>query len=128
MGFAERGGFEMPSSEYYHRQADLCVRMALSACAYEERARLLERANDTATGRHKLTIYACSNGNAAKGPRDVESRLSQSTASAGETESAVPLAFLHPKRGYVDLAFAPISLARATALSGFLLPMDPRSV
>jgi hypothetical protein len=27
----------MPSSEYYYRQADLCVRMVLSASAYEER-------------------------------------------------------------------------------------------
>jgi hypothetical protein len=36
----------MPSSEYYHRQADVCVRMALSASSYEERVRLMEVAND----------------------------------------------------------------------------------
>ncbi len=36
----------MPSSEYYHRQADLCVRMALSADAYEGRVRLLDMANE----------------------------------------------------------------------------------
>jgi len=36
----------MPRSEYYHRQADLCVRMALSAGVYEERVRLLDRANE----------------------------------------------------------------------------------
>jgi hypothetical protein len=35
----------MPSSEYFHRQADLCVRMALSADVYEERVRLLDTAN-----------------------------------------------------------------------------------
>jgi hypothetical protein len=36
----------MPRSEYFHRQADLCVRMALSADAYEERVRLLDTANE----------------------------------------------------------------------------------
>jgi hypothetical protein len=36
----------MPSSEYYHRQADICVRMALAASSYEERVRLMEVAND----------------------------------------------------------------------------------
>jgi len=36
----------MPSSEYYHRQADICVRMALSASSCEERVRLMEVAND----------------------------------------------------------------------------------
>jgi hypothetical protein len=36
----------MRSSEYYHRQADLCVRMALSTSVYEERVRLLDRANE----------------------------------------------------------------------------------
>jgi hypothetical protein len=36
----------MRSSEYYHRQADLCVRMALSTSVYEERIRLLDRANE----------------------------------------------------------------------------------
>jgi hypothetical protein len=36
----------MPSSEYYHRQADVCVRMALSASSYEERVRLIEVANE----------------------------------------------------------------------------------
>jgi hypothetical protein len=40
----------MSRSEYYHRQADLCVRMALSAVAYEERIRLLDAANEY---RHK---------------------------------------------------------------------------
>ena len=35
----------MPSAQYYHRQADLCVRMALSASEYEERLRLLAIAN-----------------------------------------------------------------------------------
>jgi hypothetical protein len=39
-------GDGMPSSEYYHRQADLCMRMALSGCAYEERIRLIDRANE----------------------------------------------------------------------------------
>jgi hypothetical protein len=36
----------MQGSEYYHRQADLCMRMALSANTYEERIRLLETANE----------------------------------------------------------------------------------
>jgi hypothetical protein len=36
----------MSRSEYYHRQADVCVRMALSACSYEERVRLIEVANE----------------------------------------------------------------------------------
>jgi hypothetical protein len=36
----------MPSSEYYHRQADVCVRMALAACSYQERVRLIEVANE----------------------------------------------------------------------------------
>ena len=35
----------MPSPEYYHRQADLCLRMALLASEYEERLRLLDIAN-----------------------------------------------------------------------------------
>ena len=35
----------MPGSEYYHRQADLCVRMALLASDREERIRLLHVAN-----------------------------------------------------------------------------------
>jgi len=35
----------MPGPEYYHRQADLCLRMALSACKKEERVRLLHIAN-----------------------------------------------------------------------------------
>jgi hypothetical protein len=35
----------VPSPEYYHRQADLCLRMALSAAQYEERVRLLDIAN-----------------------------------------------------------------------------------
>jgi hypothetical protein len=36
----------MASSEYYHRQADFCVRMALSASIHEESVRLLDRANE----------------------------------------------------------------------------------
>jgi hypothetical protein len=36
----------MPRSEYYHRQVGLCVRMALLAGVYEERVRLLDRANE----------------------------------------------------------------------------------
>jgi len=44
-GVASRGD-GMPSSQYYRRQADLCVRMALSADAYEERVRLLDSANE----------------------------------------------------------------------------------
>lgn len=36
----------MPRSEYCHRQADLCVRMALLAGVYKERVRLLDRANE----------------------------------------------------------------------------------
>ena len=36
----------MRSSEYYHRQADLCVRMALLSSAHEERIRLIDRANE----------------------------------------------------------------------------------
>ena len=47
----------MRSSEYYHRQADLCVRMALSTSVYEERVRLLDRANeyrDRASQAHHL--------------------------------------------------------------------------
>ena len=35
----------MPKPEYYHRQADLCLRMALLASEYEERLRLLDIAN-----------------------------------------------------------------------------------
>ena len=35
----------MPSPEYYHRQADLCLRMALLASEYGERLRLLDIAN-----------------------------------------------------------------------------------
>jgi hypothetical protein len=35
----------VPSPEYYHRQADLCLRMALLASDYEERLRLLDIAN-----------------------------------------------------------------------------------
>ena len=35
----------MPSPEYYHRQADLCLRMALLTSEYEERLRLLDIAN-----------------------------------------------------------------------------------
>jgi hypothetical protein len=35
----------MSRARYFHRQADLCVRMALSAAAYEERIRLLDAAN-----------------------------------------------------------------------------------
>ncbi len=42
----------MSRVEYYHRQADLCVRMALSAIAYAERIRLLDAANEY---RHKAT-------------------------------------------------------------------------
>jgi hypothetical protein len=36
----------MSRSEYYHRQADLCVRMALTAGRYDERIRLLDTANE----------------------------------------------------------------------------------
>ena len=39
-------GSGMRSSEYYHRQADLCARMALTASASEERIRLLNIANE----------------------------------------------------------------------------------
>jgi hypothetical protein len=35
----------VPSPEYYHRQADLCLRMALLTSDYEERLRLLDVAN-----------------------------------------------------------------------------------
>jgi len=35
----------MPGPEYYHRQADLCVRMALTASDREERIRLIHVAN-----------------------------------------------------------------------------------
>jgi len=35
----------MASSEYYHRQADFCIQMALSASIHEESVRLLDRAN-----------------------------------------------------------------------------------
>ena len=35
----------MTGAEYYHRQADLCVRMALTASDREERIRLLHIAN-----------------------------------------------------------------------------------
>ena len=38
-------GWGVPSPEYYHRQADLCLRMALSSAQYEERLRLLDIAN-----------------------------------------------------------------------------------
>jgi hypothetical protein len=36
----------MASSEYYHRQADVCIRMALLTSIREERVRLLDRANE----------------------------------------------------------------------------------
>lgn len=36
---------KMPGPEYYHRQADLCLQMALSASEHEERIRLLDIAN-----------------------------------------------------------------------------------
>jgi hypothetical protein len=39
-------GRGMRSSEYHHRQADLCVRMALTASVSEERIRLLDLANE----------------------------------------------------------------------------------
>jgi hypothetical protein len=35
----------MSNTEYYHRQADFCLRMALSASRHEERLRLLHIAN-----------------------------------------------------------------------------------
>ena len=35
----------MTGAEYYHRQADLCVRMALTASDREERIRLIHIAN-----------------------------------------------------------------------------------
>jgi hypothetical protein len=35
----------MSGAAYYHRQADLCVRMALSASERDERIRLLHIAN-----------------------------------------------------------------------------------
>jgi hypothetical protein len=35
----------MPGADYYHRQADLCLGMALSASEYEEHIRLLDIAN-----------------------------------------------------------------------------------
>ena len=41
-----RAGDGVSRSEYYHRQADLCVRMALAAGLYEERVRLLDTANE----------------------------------------------------------------------------------
>ena len=40
----------MPSPEYYHRQADLCLRMALLTSEYEERLRLLDIANGYRNG------------------------------------------------------------------------------
>ena len=40
----------VPRSSYYHRQADLCMRMALLASTREERIRLVEQANEY---RHK---------------------------------------------------------------------------
>jgi hypothetical protein len=39
------GEMRMPSSEYYHRQADICVRMAVAASSQRERVRLMEIAN-----------------------------------------------------------------------------------
>lgn len=42
----------MPRSSYYHRQADLCMRMALSASTRDERIRLVELANEY---RHKAS-------------------------------------------------------------------------
>jgi hypothetical protein len=58
----------MPRSEYYHRQADLCVGMALSAEVHEEHVRLLDRANEyrdmasraDALGSHNATQRATS--------------------------------------------------------------------
>lgn len=43
-GWTCDAGGAMPGPEYYHRQADLCVRMALSASEHE-RIRLLDIAN-----------------------------------------------------------------------------------
>ena len=40
----------VPSPEYYHRQTDLCLRMALLASDYEERLRLLDIANGYRNG------------------------------------------------------------------------------
>jgi hypothetical protein len=65
----------MRSSEYYHRQADLCVRMALSASAYEERIRLRDKANeyrDRASQADYLWMVQQRQLSAAKGPRVVE--------------------------------------------------------
>jgi hypothetical protein len=42
----------VPRSGYYHRQADLCMRMALLASTREERIRLVEQAN---AYRHKAS-------------------------------------------------------------------------
>jgi hypothetical protein len=42
----------VPRSSYYHRQADLCMRMALSASTRDERIRLVELANEY---RHKAS-------------------------------------------------------------------------
>jgi hypothetical protein len=39
-------GAAMSRAKSYHRQADLCMRMALSLIANEERIRLLEAANE----------------------------------------------------------------------------------
>ena len=36
----------MSRSDYYHRQADLCVRMALTTGRHDERIRLLDTANE----------------------------------------------------------------------------------
>src|SRR6476660_9742366 len=40
-----KGDGAVPNPEYYHRQADLCLRMALLTSEYEERLRLLDIAN-----------------------------------------------------------------------------------
>ena len=42
----------VPRSSYYHRQADLCMKMALLASTHEERIRLVELANEY---RHKAS-------------------------------------------------------------------------
>ena len=60
----------MRSSEYYHRQADLCVRMALTASVYEERIRLIDQANeyrDRASQAHHLWMVQQRQLSAAKG-------------------------------------------------------------
>src|ERR1041384_7710767 len=82
MGDALRG-MRMPSSEYYHRQADTCVRMALSASSQRERVRLMEFANNY---RDRASRAEASGGDAAQ----IESSSLPTNTSKGAMRGVLP--------------------------------------